>query len=99
MLEFEPSKRIAVEDALAHPYLANFATPDTPNPICDSRFEFKYEHIKLDATMLRELMWEEMCHYHPDAKSEFDLRRMRGIMHIDKAVQDYEEKKKQLNIL
>jgi serine/threonine protein kinase len=93
MLTFDPAKRITVDEALAHPYLANFATPDSPNPTCDSLFEFKYEHIKLDATMLRELMWEEMSHYHPDAKPEWDMRRMNGLMHIDRAVQLYEERK------
>jgi len=101
MLTFDPSRRISVDEALAHPYLAAFAnqdvgTPDQPSqyPVCDSLFEFKYEHIKLDGTMLRELMWEEMSHYHPDAKPEWDQRRQSGQMHIDRAVQLYEENKR-----
>jgi len=84
MLTFDPAKRITVDAALMHPYLSNFAT-DTANPVCDSLFKFKYEHIKLDATMLRELMWEEMSHYHPEARPELDERRNSGMMHIDRA--------------
>lgn len=94
MIVFDPAKRISVDEALAHPYLANFNTADTPNPTCDSLFEFKHEHIKLDATMLRELMWEEMSHYHPDAEPEFQARRKNDQMHIDKAVKEYEEQKR-----
>lgn len=90
-LVLDPTKRISVDDALNHPYLAAYNTPDTPNPVCDSPFEFKYEHIKFDAAMLRELMWGEMCHYHPEAFPELEARRKSGNMQIEKAVQQYDE--------
>jgi len=99
MLTFNPLRRITVDEALAHPYLANFATPETPNPTSERLFQFNHEHIKLDATMLRELMWEEMCHYHPEALPEWEARKQGGLMHIDRAVRLYEERKQQERLM
>ena len=43
MLHFDPTKRITVEKALEHPYLANLHDPQD-EPTCPP-FEFEFEHI------------------------------------------------------
>jgi serine/threonine protein kinase len=40
MLKFDPYKRIAVEDALAHPYLATLHHPED-EPVCETTFAMK----------------------------------------------------------
>ena len=40
MLRFDPHKRIPVEEALAHPYLASLHHPDD-EPVCETPFEMK----------------------------------------------------------
>jgi len=64
MLEFDPAKRISVEDALAHPYLRDLHRPDD-EPICSRRFNFEFEKEKLDKKKLQELMYEDACAFHP----------------------------------
>jgi len=65
MLEFDPRKRINVEDALKHPWLAQLhdeaAEPSAPAP-----FEFDFEDAQLDEQAVRDLVWEEMRYYHPN---------------------------------
>lgn len=43
MLQFNPAKRITVEDALAHPYLHPVHSV-TPEPTCPKVFDFSWEH-------------------------------------------------------
>ena len=94
MLRFNPSERITVDEALAHPYVASFSQPSPEmadqisqmgdvNPTCSEPFSFAYEKCKLTATMLRELMWLEMSMYHPEARAVFEERRARGMLHLD----------------
>jgi serine/threonine protein kinase len=92
MLTFNPAKRISVDDALAHPYLQEFAN-ESPALVCDTLFEFKYEQTDLDGLMLRELMWKEMCSFHPDALSEWNHRRAHGKMRIDQQILDCQDSK------
>ncbi|KAK9815669.1 hypothetical protein WJX72_007692 [[Myrmecia] bisecta] len=64
MLQFDPRKRITVEEALKHPYLAQLhdesAEPSAPKP-----FEFDFEEEELDEAAVREKVWQEMLQYHP----------------------------------
>ncbi len=44
MLVFDPNKRISVEDALSHPYLAELHFPDDePTTVPVSYFDFDFE--------------------------------------------------------
>jgi serine/threonine protein kinase len=89
MLVFDPVQRITVDQALAHPYLAAMSSGENDiNPMCDRVFDFKYEGIKFDKTMLQELMYEEMCVYHPEARHHVDQRRKDGNMKVDLAYAD-----------
>eukprot|EP00128_Syssomonas_multiformis_P009815 Colp12_sorted_trinity150504_noHs@3136 len=69
MLKFDPDERISVEDALAHPY---FATLHDPNdePLCPAPFNFEFENTTLTTERIKELIFEEMLHYHPNALYE-----------------------------
>jgi mitogen-activated protein kinase 1/3 len=58
-----------VHEALEHPYLSMLhdasVEPSAPAPF---DFDFEDEDLKEDA--LRERVWNEMLHYHPEAANE-----------------------------
>lgn len=64
MLEIHPRKRIKVEDALAHPFLAQLHSPDD-EPVADAPFDFSFEKEKLVRIRLQELIWQECGHFRP----------------------------------
>mmetsp|Transcript_20324 Transcript_20324/g.39902 ORF Transcript_20324/g.39902 Transcript_20324/m.39902 type:complete len:350 (-) Transcript_20324:430-1479(-) len=83
MLVFDPSRRITVVEALAHPYMASLANPDD-EPNCSEMFNFEHETVEdFSKPMLQELIWKEMVHYHPEAQAALDLRKSQGILAID----------------
>ena len=63
MLLFDPTKRISMEDALAHPFLAKYHKPeDEPN--CDP-FDFEFEKQKLSTQSdLKKCILAEIETYH-----------------------------------
>ena len=44
LLAFDPAKRITVEEALEHPYLAIWHDPND-EPECPSQFDFGFEQV------------------------------------------------------
>ena len=65
MCQFDPRKRITVEDALAHPYMESLHHPDD-EPSCEVPFEFKFDDsTELTKTRLQELMYEQALAFHP----------------------------------
>ena len=68
MLEFHPERRITVEEALAHPYLASLHDP-TVEPASEepAPFEFDFEDEELREDDLRRKVWEEMLCFHGEA--------------------------------
>lgn len=72
MLMFSPSKRLTLEEAMAHPYLASLHDPsDEPimDPATVQQFDFSFERQQLTTDAFRELVYEEMCKYHPEMRS------------------------------
>ena len=65
MLVFDPNKRITVEAALKHPYLASLHDPKL-EPVCEASFEFDFEDQELKEDMLRERVWDEILKFHPE---------------------------------
>lgn len=57
MLVFDPSRRISVEDALRHPYMASLHNPED-EPSCGSKFSFDFEKEHLDKPRIQELIFE-----------------------------------------
>jgi mitogen-activated protein kinase 1/3 len=60
MLEFNPKKRITVEQALEHPYLANLHDPSVEPASEPAPYEFSFEDEELEENQLRAKVWEEM---------------------------------------
>ncbi|KAI5073214.1 hypothetical protein GOP47_0011227 [Adiantum capillus-veneris] len=65
MLTFDSSKRISVEDALAHPYLSSLHDV-SDEPVCPSPFTFDLEEQKLTEDEIRRLIYKEALHFNPD---------------------------------
>lgn len=65
MLVFDPAKRITVEEALAHPYLASLHDIND-EPSASSVFEFDFETETLSEGGVRELIFCEMLAFHPE---------------------------------
>lgn len=65
MLVFDPSKRISVTEALQHPYMSALYDPSA-NPPAQVPLDLDIDE-DLGENMIRELMWQEMLYYHPEA--------------------------------
>lgn len=62
MLHFDPRRRISVEQALAHPWLAQLHD-EAAEPSAPGVFKFDFEEQDLDEAAVRKMVWEEMVHY------------------------------------
>ena len=69
MLMFDPSKRITVEQALAHPYLATLHD-ETDEPCASSAFAFDFEGHALSEGRVRDLVFQELCGFHTEIREE-----------------------------
>ncbi|KAL8130626.1 hypothetical protein V2J09_019781 [Rumex salicifolius] len=64
MLVFDPTKRISVSEALQHPYMSPLYDPRSDPP---AEFPIDLDiNEDIDEQMIRELMWKEILHYHPE---------------------------------
>ncbi|KAL7598553.1 mitogen-activated protein kinase homolog NTF3 [Lactuca sativa] len=64
MLVFDPSKRISVTEALHHPYMSSLYDPRC-DPVVTCPLDMDIDE-DLGEEMIREMMWKEMLHYHPE---------------------------------
>ncbi|KAF6144208.1 hypothetical protein GIB67_004881 [Kingdonia uniflora] len=67
MLIFDPTKRISVTEALQHPYMAPLYDSNS-NPPAQVPIDLDIDE-DLGEEMIREMMWNEMLQYHPEASS------------------------------
>ena len=58
MLTLRPDERISAEEALQHPYLADYHDPED-EPSCPNRFVFPFEKSEMNRERLRELIRNE----------------------------------------
>ncbi|KAJ6791230.1 mitogen-activated protein kinase 6 [Iris pallida] len=65
MLVFDPSKRITVEEALCHPYLASLHDIND-EPVCSQPFNFDFEQPSFTEENIKELIWREAVKFNPD---------------------------------
>eukprot|EP00579_Thalassiosira_antarctica_P007627 CAMPEP_0201880084 /NCGR_PEP_ID=MMETSP0902-20130614/10791_1 /ASSEMBLY_ACC=CAM_ASM_000551 /TAXON_ID=420261 /ORGANISM="Thalassiosira antarctica, Strain CCMP982" /LENGTH=463 /DNA_ID=CAMNT_0048408049 /DNA_START=313 /DNA_END=1704 /DNA_ORIENTATION=+ len=65
MLQIHPRKRITIEDALKHPFMAQLHSEED-EPVCDRPFDFSFEDEKLHRIRLQELIWEEVGDFRPN---------------------------------
>ncbi|KAG5018270.1 hypothetical protein JHK87_014125 [Glycine soja] len=68
MLVFDPTKRISVTQALQHPYMAPLYDPNCDPPaVIPIDLDIDED---LGEEMIRDMMWKEMLHYHPESAME-----------------------------
>ena len=77
MLVFHPGKRITVEEALAHPYLASLHDP-SDEPLAHAEFSFDFERMPLTKQVLRDLLTHEMVQFHPELLTEQQQQQQGG---------------------
>lgn len=65
MLVFDPNKRITVNDALCHPYLAPLHDIND-EPVCSQPFSFDFENPSITEEHIKELIWRESVRFNPD---------------------------------
>jgi len=65
MLQFDPSKRCSMEDALFSEYMAPLHQ-GRPLPEAEAKFSFGFEKASATQAELRDLIWREMSHFHPE---------------------------------
>jgi len=71
MLQFNPKKRITVNEALAHPYFEKLHDQDT-EPECKMPFDFQFEQVKMTKPILQNYMLEEIYHFRPEERAKRD---------------------------
>lgn len=97
MLRYDPGKRITIEKALEHEFLADLHyPPDEPTSKPVSPFDFDFEKYDLSTEETRELIYEEILLYHSSkAQKKYISNRKKypdGI--LDQKYGDYKEHKK-----
>ncbi|XP_042512215.1 mitogen-activated protein kinase 3-like isoform X3 [Macadamia integrifolia] len=65
MLAFDPTRRITVEEALAHPYLARLHDI-ADEPICNEPFSLEFERQSLTEEQMKEMIYREALAFNPD---------------------------------
>ncbi|KAF1315713.1 Cmgc/mapk protein kinase, partial [Globisporangium splendens] len=67
MLVFDPRKRLTIAEALEHPYLS-MVRDKSLERTCPTPFDFDFENTELTKQKLQELIFEDVCAFHPDAR-------------------------------
>lgn len=86
MLQIHPKKRINVNEALKHPFLAPLHCPEE-EPVADRPFDFSFEDEVLNRVRLQELIWEEIGSFRPTCLPvplRRDVSMMRNIRRSDR---------------
>ncbi|KAI6707700.1 hypothetical protein NL676_010662 [Syzygium grande] len=65
MLVFDPIRRITVEEALCHPYLAPLHDINE-EPVCPTPFIYDFEQPSFTEENIKELIWRESVRFNPD---------------------------------
>ncbi|KAK4764070.1 hypothetical protein SAY87_013508 [Trapa incisa] len=65
MLTFDPSRRITVEEALAHPYLARLHDA-SDEPTCSAPFSFDFEQQRLGEEQIKDAIYAEAIALNPE---------------------------------
>ncbi|KAJ8430391.1 hypothetical protein Cgig2_032130 [Carnegiea gigantea] len=65
MLTFDPTRRITVEEALSHPYLARLHDI-ADEPICPEPFSFEFEQHVLGEEQMKEMIYQQALALNPE---------------------------------
>lgn len=72
LLEFDPAKRISVEEALAHPYMASLHSIDD-EPACPEAFDFKSEKTIVTPQDIRLAIFKSSAQQHAELLPELEV--------------------------
>ena len=77
LLHFNPAKRLTVEEALSHPYLATYHyEPDESCGVPISAYDFLFENEILTVGDIKALIFDEVLLYHfPQKKAEYERKK------------------------
>jgi mitogen-activated protein kinase 7 len=67
MLQFDPTERITVDQALKHSYLSLYHDPND-EPSHEHLFAFQLEHIDTISELKNQII-QEIASYHPDMET------------------------------
>lgn len=86
-LSFNPQTRLTPEQALEHPYVAEYRRPDTevvpiPGSLEPLLLEPPSEKV-LGIAGIRRLLWNEILHFHPDAKQREPATATQAKLHVE----------------
>ena len=70
MLEFHPDRRITIDKALEHPFLASLHNAED-EPTADFTFSFDFENEDLPREKVQELIWAEIRDLHPHINESY----------------------------
>nr|CCA26397.1 mitogenactivated protein kinase putative [Albugo laibachii Nc14] len=98
LLQFDPRKRISIDKALAHPFLKPYRNAEMFESVADTVFDFGFEQQKskrseLTQQMLRQLIFEDVCAFHPEAMSELDeyIKERQALSEADEAADEFQD--------
>lgn len=70
LLQFDPAKRLSAEEALGHPYVAEYREPESETTAATRHHVLEPPSEKsLGKHGIRRLMWDEMLKFHPEARA------------------------------
>jgi serine/threonine protein kinase len=69
MLQFNPSRRITVQQALQHPYFTGLHDP-SDEPVAAAPFDTSYNSDTLSCDAIRQLLLQEVLACHPELAQE-----------------------------
>ena len=72
LLAFDPSRRVNVENALAHAYLAPYYDP-ADEPVSEKPFTFEMEFDELPTQQLKEMVYKEAVDFKMTMLTETSL--------------------------
>jgi serine/threonine protein kinase len=71
MLQFNPAKRISVDEALAHPYFDKLHNPKKEIE-CKEKFDFTFEREEMNDDSIRAFMWDECFEFRKELAARKD---------------------------
>lgn len=78
LLTFNPAKRPTCDEALRHPYFAEYQKQLQDNnlvlPVAPTPHDFKWENQELTKEVLRDLLWAEILDFRPQLRPQFEAR-------------------------
>jgi serine/threonine protein kinase len=90
LLIFHPAKRITVNQALAHPFMATLHNEETET-VADFTYSFPFDNEDLSSERVQELIWAELREMHPDMPTTCRVTSAAAAQAAESKMQEYTE--------